>query len=106
MQVFTGIFTAEAALKIIALGFYKYLQDKWSCFDIIIVMLSLVELGLSNVKGLTILRSFRLVSSTASISIVVCNLYLVFSQFLGSLFGLISRIPGLLCGFFSLFGFF
>jgi len=60
--VFTGIFTAEAALKIIALGFYKYLQDKWSCFDIIIVILSLVELGLSNVKGLTILRSFRLVS--------------------------------------------
>jgi len=62
LQVFTGIFTAEAALKITALGFYKYLQDKWSCFDIIIVMLSLVELGLSNVKGLTILRSFRLVS--------------------------------------------
>ena len=60
--MFTGIFTAEAALKIIALGFYKYLQDKWSCFDIIIVILSLVELGLSNVKGLTILRSFRLVS--------------------------------------------
>jgi len=67
LQVFTGIFTAEAALKITALGFYKYLQDKWSCFDIIIVMLSLVELGLSNVKGLTILRSFRLVSSTATV---------------------------------------
>jgi len=75
--VFTGIFTAEAALKIIALGFYKYLQDKWSCFDIIIVMLSLVELGLSNVKGLTILRSFRLVSSTTSIEIL-CLTYLLF----------------------------
>ena len=62
LQVFTGIFTAEAALKILALGLYKYLQDKWNCFDVIIVILSLVELGLANVKGLTILRSFRLVS--------------------------------------------
>ncbi|ESO12722.1 hypothetical protein HELRODRAFT_124932, partial [Helobdella robusta] len=58
--VFTGIFTVEAVLKISALGLYKYLQDKWSCFDIVIVILSLVELGLSGVKGLSILRSFRL----------------------------------------------
>ena len=39
----------------------KYLKDKWNCFDIVIVLLSLVELGLANVKGLSILRSFRLV---------------------------------------------
>nr|AWJ68263.1 putative voltage-dependent sodium channel 1 [Hirudo verbana] len=58
--VFTGIFGVEALLKVMALGLYKYLQDKWSCFDFIIVILSLVELGLSNVKGLSILRSFRL----------------------------------------------
>jgi len=61
IQVFTTIFAAEAALKIIALGLPKYLQDKWNCFDIVIVILSLVELGLANVKGLSILRSFRLV---------------------------------------------
>lgn len=61
--MFTCIFTVEAVFKIIALGLYKYLEDKWSCFDLIIVILSLVELGLQNVKGLTILRSFRLVSS-------------------------------------------
>ncbi|ESO08974.1 hypothetical protein HELRODRAFT_109965 [Helobdella robusta] len=58
--VFTGIFTVEAALKILALGLYKYLQDKWSCFDFVIVILSLVEMGLEKVKGLSILRSFRL----------------------------------------------
>ena len=61
-QVFTAIFTAEAVLKIIALSPIRYLKDKWNCFDITIVILSLVELGLSNVKGLSILRSFRLVS--------------------------------------------
>lgn len=63
-QVFTVIFTVEAGLKVLALGLYKYLQDKWSCFDFVIVILSLVELGLSNVKGLSILRSFRLVRIT------------------------------------------
>lgn len=60
--VFTAIFTAEAALKLIALSPINYLKDRWNCFDIIIVVLSLVELGLANVGGLTILRSFRLVS--------------------------------------------
>ena len=63
LQVFTCIFTVEAVFKIIALGLYKYLEDKWSCFDLVIVILSLVELGLQNVKGLSILRSFRLVST-------------------------------------------
>ena len=60
-QVFTTIFTTEAIFKILALGLISYLKDKWNCFDVIIVILSLVELGLSNVKGLSILRSFRLV---------------------------------------------
>jgi len=64
LQVFTTIFTIEAALKILALGLYKYLEDRWSCFDIIIVLLSLVELGLDGISGLSILRSFRLVSRT------------------------------------------
>jgi len=62
MQVFTTIFAVEAGLKIVALGLYRYLQDGWSCFDCAIVILSLVELGLEGVKGLSILRSFRLVS--------------------------------------------
>ena len=60
-QVFTAIFATEAVLKILALGLFNYLKDKWNCFDIVIVFLSLIELGLSNVKGLSILRSFRLV---------------------------------------------
>ena len=66
-QVFTAIFTAEAVLKVLALGLYTYLQDRWNCFDIVIVVLSLVELGLANVKGLSILRSFRLVKHSVDI---------------------------------------
>uniref|UniRef100_A0A8C8E4R8 Sodium channel protein n=1 Tax=Oryzias sinensis TaxID=183150 RepID=A0A8C8E4R8_9TELE len=58
--VFTGIFTAEMCLKIIALDPYYYFQQGWNIFDGIIVSLSLMELGLANVEGLSVLRSFRL----------------------------------------------
>ncbi|XP_043381304.1 sodium channel protein type 1 subunit alpha isoform X8 [Chelonia mydas] len=58
--VFTGIFTAEMFLKIIAKDPYYYFQEGWNIFDGFIVTLSLVELGLADVEGLSVLRSFRL----------------------------------------------
>ncbi|XP_066855831.1 sodium channel protein type 2 subunit alpha-like isoform X3 [Anser cygnoides] len=60
-QVFTGIFAAEMVLKIIAMDPFYYFQVGWNIFDSFIVTLSLVELFLSNVDGLSVLRSFRLV---------------------------------------------
>lgn len=61
LQVFTGIFTAEMFLKLIAMDPYYYFQEGWNIFDGFIVSLSLMELGLANVEGLSVLRSFRLV---------------------------------------------
>ncbi|TKS91207.1 Sodium channel protein type 4 subunit alpha B [Collichthys lucidus] len=58
--VFTGIFTAEMVLKLLAMDPYFYFQVGWNIFDSIIVTMSLVELGLADVKGLSVLRSFRL----------------------------------------------
>ncbi|KAL2078644.1 hypothetical protein ACEWY4_026329 [Coilia grayii] len=58
--VFTGIFTAEMVFKLIAMDPYYYFQVGWNIFDSIIVTFSLVELGLANVQGLSVLRSFRL----------------------------------------------
>ncbi|KAK6473101.1 sodium channel protein type 4 subunit alpha B isoform X1 [Huso huso] len=58
--VFTGIFAAEMVFKLIALDPYYYFQTGWNIFDSIIVTLSLVELGLADVEGLSVLRSFRL----------------------------------------------
>ncbi|XP_075444026.1 sodium channel protein type 5 subunit alpha-like isoform X1 [Ascaphus truei] len=58
--VFTGIFTAEMVFKIIALDPYYYFQQGWNIFDSIIVTLSLMELGLSSMGNLSVLRSFRL----------------------------------------------
>ncbi|XP_005393346.1 PREDICTED: sodium channel protein type 9 subunit alpha [Chinchilla lanigera] len=58
--VFTGIFAAEMVLKLIAMDPYKYFQVGWNIFDSLIVTLSLVELFLADVEGLSVLRSFRL----------------------------------------------
>ncbi|ESN93132.1 hypothetical protein HELRODRAFT_89291, partial [Helobdella robusta] len=58
--VFTVIFTTEVCLKITALGFLKYLANRWNSFDLFIVVLSLAELGLQKFKPFSILRSFRL----------------------------------------------
>ncbi|XP_069052645.1 sodium channel, voltage-gated, type I-like, alpha isoform X1 [Lepisosteus oculatus] len=58
--VFTGIFTAEMFFKVIAMDPYYYFQEGWNIFDGFIVSLSLMELGLANVEGLSVLRSFRL----------------------------------------------
>ncbi|NXG22757.1 SCN5A protein, partial [Grallaria varia] len=67
--VFTGIFTAEMILKIIALDPYYYFQQPWNIFDSVIVTLSLIELSFPKSKNkkerrkggtLSVLRSFRL----------------------------------------------
>uniref|UniRef100_A0A8C3MAN1 Sodium channel protein n=1 Tax=Geospiza parvula TaxID=87175 RepID=A0A8C3MAN1_GEOPR len=67
--VFTGIFTAEMILKIIALDPYYYFQQPWNIFDSVIVTLSLIELSFPRHKSkkergkggtLSVLRSFRL----------------------------------------------
>ncbi|XP_072558424.1 sodium channel protein type 8 subunit alpha-like isoform X1 [Paramormyrops kingsleyae] len=58
--VFTGIFTAEMCAKLVAMDPYYYFQEGWNIFDGFIVSLSLMELGLANVEGLSVLRSFRL----------------------------------------------
>jgi len=76
-QVFTVIFATEAALKILALGLFNYLKDKWNCFDIVIVFLSLIELGLSNIKGLSILRSFRL---ARDVCLILSNNFMQFTE--------------------------
>ncbi|XP_046575623.1 sodium channel protein para-like isoform X6 [Haliotis rubra] len=58
--LFTGIFAAEAFLKILALSPINYFKDNWNVFDSFIVLLSLMELMLEALPGLSVLRAFRL----------------------------------------------
>lgn len=62
LQFFTATFGIEALLKLVAMSPKFYFQEGWNIFDFIIVALSLLELGLEGVQGLSVLRSFRLVS--------------------------------------------
>nr|XP_042895936.1 sodium channel protein para [Parasteatoda tepidariorum] len=57
---FTATFAVEAGLKLITLSPKYYFREGWNIFDFFIVALSLLELGLENVQGLSVLRSFRL----------------------------------------------
>ncbi|ELK25139.1 Sodium channel protein type 5 subunit alpha [Myotis davidii] len=83
--VFTGIFTAEMTFKIIALDPYYYFQQGWNIFDSIIVILSLMELGLSRMGNLSVLRSFRLVftgifTAEMTFKIIALDPYYYFQQ--------------------------
>lgn len=71
--------------KLIAMDPYYYFQEGWNCFDGFIVTLSLVELGLADVEGLSVLRSFRLVSQ-CRINTGIINIGCI-------LFGHISKPP-------------
>ena len=61
IQFFTATFAIEAFFKLIAISPKFYFKEGWNIFDFIIVFLSLLELGLEGVSGLSVLRSFRLV---------------------------------------------
>ncbi|XP_069138424.1 sodium channel protein 1 brain-like isoform X2 [Argopecten irradians] len=57
--VFTSIFTFECIVKLTSLSKF-YFGNGWNVFDFIIVIASLVDLGLEDVDGLSVFRSFRL----------------------------------------------
>lgn len=69
-QFFTATFLIEATMKLVAMSPKYYFQEGWNIFDFIIVALSLLELGLEGVQGLSVLRSFRLVSTPTFIYFV------------------------------------
>lgn len=63
-------------MKLIAMSPKYYFQEGWNIFDFIIVALSLLELSLEGIQGLSVLRSFRLVSTFKQIIIIIIQLQL------------------------------
>lgn len=74
LQFFSATFGVEAALKLMAMSPKYYFQMGWNIFDFIIVILSVVELLSAGYQGLSVLRSFRLVS-TANVILLPCHHY-------------------------------
>lgn len=48
---FTAVFILESAMKLVALGVWLYLKDKWNQLDVIIVILSVVGIVLEELKS-------------------------------------------------------
>ena len=73
-NIFTAIFIAECALKIMAYGFVlkknSYLRDAWNWLDFFVVIVSIISilpLGL-NTKSLKSMRTFRVLRPLRSIN--------------------------------------
>ena len=72
--VFSTIFAIEAALKIIAYGFFfnrdvAYLKNGWNIIDMFVVIISLVSINVSNkLKIIKIFRMFRVLRPLRVIS--------------------------------------
>ena len=47
---FTSVFILEAIMKIVALGFLRYIRDRWNQLDILIVILSIVGIVLEEMR--------------------------------------------------------
>lgn len=103
--IFTAIFAIEAFCKIITLSPSKYFKDTWNCFDMFIVTLSLIELLLSGIKGLSVLRSFRLlrVFKLAKSWATLNRLMIIIGQTLGAL-GNLTFVLGIVIFIFAVVG--
>lgn len=71
LQFFSATFGVEAALKLMAMSPKYYFQMGWNIFDFIIVILSVVELLSAGYQGLSVLRSFRLVSTLRRVTLMM-----------------------------------
>ena len=73
--VFTGVFTFELVIKVMAMGFVlhknAYMRDPWNWLDFIVVIIGIVEFlplfSLNTIKVLRVLRVLRPLRSIKSI---------------------------------------
>jgi hypothetical protein len=82
-KIFTYIYTAEAVLKIIALGFIvhkaSYLRDPWNILDFIVVIMGLISLlpmvpNLKSMRNMRLLRPLRSINAVPSMKRLVATL--------------------------------
>lgn len=50
-QIFYGFFLLEFILKLLGLGFKLYFKDKFNIFDLIIILLSTVDIAVKHILG-------------------------------------------------------
>jgi len=98
--IFTLIFCLEAAIRIIALGIKNYFKDSWNTFDFFIALGSLVgiminQLTTVQIKGMTLIRAFRILRIARLLKRGGKSLNLIFNTFVITMQQL-ANIGGLL----------
>uniref|UniRef100_A0AAR2JQD4 Ion transport domain-containing protein n=1 Tax=Pygocentrus nattereri TaxID=42514 RepID=A0AAR2JQD4_PYGNA len=109
--VFTVIFVAEMTVKVVALGFYSYLQSTWNVLDGVLVFVSLIDILVSLASSgggnriLGILRVLRLLRTLRPLRVIsrAPGLKLVVETLITSLRP-IGNIVLICCAFFIIFG--
>ncbi|NWW05635.1 SCN5A protein, partial [Oreocharis arfaki] len=70
---FTGIYTFESLIKILARGFclneFTFLRDPWNWLDFIVIVLAYVG-AFSDLGSVSVLRTFRVLRALKTISVV------------------------------------
>jgi hypothetical protein len=84
--LFTIVFCLEAAIRIAGIGFFNYLKDNWNIFDFTIAFCSLIEILIRQftsvqIKGIKILRSFRILRMVRLLNHGGKSLNLIFNTF-------------------------
>lgn len=84
-RVFTAIFISEAALKILALGFFmhkrSYLKDPWNVLDFTTVIIGIISMipsvpNLKSLRTMRVLRPLRSINAVPSMKRLVATLLL------------------------------
>eukprot|EP00163_Fabomonas_tropica_P029147 TRINITY_DN6158_c0_g1_i1.p1 TRINITY_DN6158_c0_g1~~TRINITY_DN6158_c0_g1_i1.p1 ORF type:complete len:1884 (+),score=375.64 TRINITY_DN6158_c0_g1_i1:93-5654(+) len=79
--VFTAVFTVEAILKLAGLGLRQYFQDRWNCFDFLVVLISIVGIfysvgvGATLFRGLRVVRIFKILRAAKGINNLLFTLF-------------------------------
>jgi hypothetical protein len=99
-DIFTLIFTAEAAIRLIGIGFRNYFKDEWNLFDFIVAAGSLFSILISSntnfsIRFTTILRAFRILRLLRLLKRGGKSLYMIFNTFVITMQSL-ANIGGLL----------
>ena len=98
--IFTIIFCLEALIRLTAIGFQNYIKDNWNIFDFIIALGSLIgiivnQLTTVQIKGMTIIRAFRILRIARLLKRGGKSLNLIFNTFVITMQQL-ANIGGLL----------
>ncbi|XP_008940731.1 PREDICTED: sodium channel protein type 5 subunit alpha-like [Merops nubicus] len=72
-HIFTGIYTGEIMIKILARGFvwneFTFLRDPWNCVDLVVILVMYVTLCNTTSK-FSALRTFRVLRTLKAISVI------------------------------------